>query len=331
MIKLNLAIIGASGVVGKSILEILETLPHINITNLYLLSSIRSAGTVINFKNKEYVIQELTEDFFVNTNVNYAIFCASSNISSHFAPIAVKNNCIVIDNSSVWRMDKDVPLIVPEVNKDKIHSHKGIIANPNCATIQGVLALKPLQDAFGLKRVIYSTYQAVSGAGQGAIYDLLDGLELNTPPKNFVHPIAFNLIPQIDVFDKETGYTGEEQKIIDETKKILSLNDLKITTTAVRVPIINGHSISANIEFLRDFSIEEVVQTFANAEGIAIVDDIEHNIYPMPLMASGKDHAYIGRIRRDFSVDFGINIFISADNLRKGAALNALQILELLI
>jgi len=324
---MKLAIIGATGVVGNTFINILEQDLHIFIDQLYLLSSSRSAGKKIMFKGKEHTILELTETFFEENKIDYALFCAGGKISLKYAPIAAKNNCIVIDNSSAWRMESGVPLIVPEVNIDAANGHKGIIANPNCAAIQGVVALKPLHDAYTLKRVVYSTYQAVSGAGQGALDDLRDGIN-GAAPKTFAHPIAFNLIPQIDLFDNETGYTKEELKIIEETQKILGLNALKMTATAVRVPVINGHSISANIEFEKSFTLEEVRDVLAKAPGLVLQDDISDSLYPMPLACSGKDEVFVGRIRRDPSVENGLNIFIVADNLKKGAALNAVQILK---
>ena len=235
----------------------------------------------------------------------------------------------VIDNSSAWRMNKDVPLVVPEVNPEDLKWHKGIIANPNCSTIQAMVPLKVLLDNFGIKRIVYSTYQAVSGAGVDAISDLENGAQ-GIAPKVFPYPIVGNCIPQIDVF-LENGYTKEEMKMIEETKKILHNENLKITATTVRVPVLNSHSESINIELEKNFDLKDVVNYFSKAKGLTVYDDPKELKYPTPLEMAGKDDVYVGRIRRDFSVDNGLNIWVVADNIRKGAALNAVQIAELLI
>lgn len=249
--------------------------------------------------------------------------------SLEFAPIFARYGAVVIDNSSAWRMDPEVPLVVPEVNPEDIKSHKGIIANPNCSTIQAVVALKPLHDKYGIKRIVYSTYQAVSGAGMEGYNDLLEGNK-GMPPRKFPYTISGNVIPHIDSF-LENGYTKEEMKMVNETRKILRDDKLKITATTVRVPVYNSHSESINVELNNNFEINDVFEMFKNSKGIVIKDDVEHLVYPMPIQASGHDEVYVGRIRRDFSLDNGLNIWVVADNIRKGAALNAIQIAEYII
>ncbi len=250
-------------------------------------------------------------------------------VSKKFVPTAVSTGCVAIDNSSVFRMCADVPLVVPEVNPQKVFENKGIISNPNCSTIQAVVALKPLDDKYHIKRIVYSTYQAVSGAGRQGILDLENG-EKDIPPKKFPHPIYNNCLPQIDVF-LDDGYTKEEHKMIDETRKILDKPSLPITATTVRVPVKNGHSESINLEFEDDFDIFEVRQLLQSAPGILVVDEPSKQYYPLATKADGYDDVLVGRIRRDFSVKNGLNLWVVADNLRKGAASNAVQILELLV
>ena len=287
-----------------------------------------SAGTVLDLFNKQYIVQELDENSF-DVGFDFAVFSAGSDTAKKFAPIAASKGCIVVDNSSAFRMDFDVPLIVPEVNPEDIFTHHGIIANPNCSTIQAVVALKPLDVKYKIKRIVYSTYQAVSGAGQKGVDDLentLNGLE----PKKFPYSIANNCLPHIDVFN-EDGYTKEEIKMINETRKILHRPDLKITATTVRVPVINSHSESINIEFENDFDLDELKNLLKNSPGIVLQDDIKNNIYPLATVATGSDNVFVGRIRRDYSVPFGINMWVVADNIRKGAASNAIQIVEKLM
>ena len=249
--------------------------------------------------------------------------------SKKYSPIATENGCIVIDNSSAFRMDKNVPLVVPEVNPEDIKLHKGIIANPNCSTIQAVLPIKALDKKYNVKRIIYSTYQAVSGAGRYGIEDLENGSK-NLPLKKFPHPIYNNCLPHIDVF-MENRYTKEEEKMINETKKILRKPDLKITATCVRVPVLNCHSESINLEFEKKFDIEDIYTTLENFENITILDNPTENLYPIPTSVSGKNNVFVGRIRRDYSIENGLNLWVVADNIRKGAATNAIQILEKLI
>lgn len=324
----NVAVVGATGMVGRQFLSILAE-RNFPINNLYLYSSKKSAGTKLNFEGKDIIVEELCEENIKNKSIDIALFSAGGSTSLEFAPIFAKYNAVVIDNSSAWRMNPEVPLVVPEVNPEDIFKHKGIIANPNCSTIQAMVALKPLQDKYGIKRVIYSTYQAVSGAGVGGYSDLENGYK-GDDPKKFPYHIAGNVIPHIDVFN-ETGYTKEEIKMIEETKKILHDDSLKITATTVRIPVFYGHSESINIELKNDFDLKDVFDLFKNSPGIVLQDDVDNSVYPMPLYCAGKDEVFVGRIRRDFSIDNGLNIWVVADNIRKGAALNAVQIAEVLV
>lgn len=328
ILNYNVAVVGATGMVGRQFIEILSE-RNFPIKNLYLYSSSRSAGTTLSYNGLDIQVEELKTENIVNKKIDFALFSAGGNVSLEFAPVFAENGAIVIDNSSAWRMNPEVPLIVPEVNPEDIKWHKGIIANPNCSTIQAMVALKPLADKYGLKRVIYSTYQAVSGAGLQGYNDLKDGVN-NIPPKKFQYPIAYNVLPQIDVFT-DNGYTKEEMKMINETHKILHDDSIRVTATTVRVPVFHGHSESINIELNSKFEIEDVFELFKTSKGIIVKDDIKNNVYPMPVDAAGTNEVYIGRIRRDFSVDNGLNIWVVADNIRKGAALNAVQIAELFI
>ena len=327
MKKYKLAIVGATGLVGRSFLKVLEE-KNLPIENYTLFASQRSAGTKINFLGKEYEVQELNENSF-DSGFDYALFSAGGEISKKYAPIAASKGCIVVDNSSAFRMDKDVPLVVPEVNFEDVKNNHGIIANPNCSTIQAMLPLKALDDKYKIKRIIYSTYQAVSGAGKNALDDLknIDGKE---PLKKFPHPIFDNCLPHIDSF-LDNGYTKEEMKMINETRKILHNPDLKITATTVRVPVSNSHCESINVEFEKDFEIQDLIDTLKNFPNIVVLDNPEKNEYPMPILANGHDEVFVGRIRRDDSVKSGVNLWVVADNIRKGAASNAVQILEKLI
>ncbi|NLM13918.1 MAG: aspartate-semialdehyde dehydrogenase [Epulopiscium sp.] len=327
MKKINLAVVGATGMVGRTFLKVLEE-KDLPIENFYLFASARSAGTKITFKGKEYTVEELTETSF-DRGIDIALFSAGGGTSLKYAPIAASKGCVVVDNSSAWRMNPEVPLVVPEVNPEDIKLNKGIIANPNCSTIQAVVALKPLHEYYTIKRIVYSTYQAVSGAGMGGWTDLEEGLKGN-PPKKFPHPIANNCIPHIDVFT-ENGYTKEEIKMIQETRKILHDQNLKITATTVRVPVFNSHSESINVEFEKPFELNELVEILKKAPGIVVQDDPANNVYPLATNATGRDEVFVGRIRRDESVESGVNLWVVADNIRKGAASNAVQIAELLI
>ena len=331
MKNIKLAVVGATGVVGRTVLKVLEE-KELPISKYEFFASKRSAGTKITFLNKEYIIQELTTSSF-DSGFDFAIFCAGSEVSKIFAPIAVSKGCTVIDNSSYFRMDTSVPLIVPEVNAEEINNHHGIIANPNCSTIQAVVALKPLDTAYNIKRIVYSTYQAVSGAGYKGITDLKNGIldfekgEANYELQKFPQPIFSNCLPHIDVF-LENGYTKEEEKMINETRKILKRPDLRITATTVRVPVFNSHSESINVEFEKDFSMDDLVNYLKNAPGIVLKDDAKNEVYPTTLDTNNQDKVFVGRIRRDYSINSGINLWVVADNVRKGAASNAVQILE---
>lgn len=327
MKKINLAIVGATGMVGRTFLKVLEE-RNFPIENLYLFSSARSAGSVVKFAGKDCVIEELTENSF-DRDIQIALFSAGGSISEKFAPIAASKGVLVIDNSSQWRMDPNVPLVVPEVNPDAIKEHKGIIANPNCSTIQAVVPLKPLHEKYKIKRVIYSTYQAVSGSGLKGVKDLEDGIK--GEPNNFYpHPIAYNCLPHIDVFT-DNGYTKEEIKMIDETMKIFNDYDIKVTATTVRVPVKNCHSESINVELEKPFELSSIVNDLKNMDGVVVVDNPDKLEYPTAVDANGHNEVFVGRIRRDFSVDNGINFWCVADNIRKGAATNAVQIAELVL
>lgn len=326
MKKVNLAVVGATGMVGRTFLKVLKE-RNFPINNLYLMASKRSAGTTLEYDGKEYVVEELTEHSF-DKPIDIALFSAGGSTSEKFAPIAASHGVIVVDNSAHWRQDPKVPLVVPECNPEDISWNSGIIANPNCSTIQAVAVLKPLDDKYKIKRVVYSTYQAVSGAGVAGWKDLEDGLK-GEAPKKFPHPIAGNCLPHIDVF-MDNGYTKEEMKMIWETRKILHDPDLKVTATTVRVPVFNSHSESINVEFENPVDVEEVKKILSEAPGVVVVDDPAHDSYPLALDAAGTDDVYVGRIRRDESVDNGINLWVVADNIRKGAATNAVQIAQIL-
>lgn len=332
MKNIKFALVGATGVVGEKAREILEE-KNLPISEYAFFASKKSAGKKIKFMEKEYEIRELTEESF-DEGFDYAIFSAGGEVSKKYAPIASSKGCIVIDNSSAFRMNEDVPLVVPEVNPEEIKNNKGIIANPNCSTIQAVVALKPLDDKYKIKRIIYSTYQAVSGAGMNGLIDLDAGIKNYKKGEyelqKFPYPIFDNCLPHIDVF-LENGYTKEEEKMINETKKILKRQDLRVTATTVRVPVTNSHSESINIEFENKFELEELIETLKKAEGVIVQNNQTKNEYPMPINATGHDEVFVGRIRRDNSVENGVNIWVVADNIRKGAASNAIQILEKLI
>jgi len=322
------AIVGATGLVGQTFLEVLEE-KRLNIDEYQLFASYRSKGKTVRFMDEEYTIQELDEESFENTKFDYALFSAGTCVSKDYIPLAVKSGCIVIDNSSYYRMFDNVPLVVPEVNPDDIFKNKGIIANPNCSTIQAMIPLKALNDKYTISRIVYSTYQAVSGAGNAGITDLVNTRNGCAPTK-FPYSIADNCIPQIDIF-MDNSYTREEIKMIEETRKILNLPKLAITATCVRVPVLNCHSESINIEFENEFEIQDIFKILSNYPGITVVDDIRNNKYPINELADGIDDILVGRIRRDHSIKNGINLWVVADNVRKGAASNAVQILEKLM
>ena len=323
----KVAVVGATGVVGRMMIKVLEQ-RNFPLDELVLFASKSSAGKEMEFRGRKIKVRELNAENIKSANVDYALFSAGSDVSRDFAPVFAECGAVAIDNSRYWRMDPKVPLVVPEVNPEAAFAHNGIIANPNCSTIQAVVALKPLHDAFKIKRIVYTTYQAVSGAGRQGLEDLKNGLE-GLPPKKFPHPIANNIIPHIDTFDAD-GYTGEEMKMVHETRKILGDDSLKITATTARVPVYYGHSESINIEFFKPVTRESALEVLKNADGIVLCDDVSKNVYPMPLDSEGTDEVYVGRVRRDFSVDSGLNIWVVADNIRKGAASNTVQIAELL-
>lgn len=325
--KYKIAIIGATGLVGRSVIQVLEE-KKLPIETYGLFASKKSAGDVFSILGKNYQVEELTETSF-DRGFDFAIFSAGSEISKKYAPIAVQKHCVVIDNSSYFRMHDDVPLVVPEVNMEDAYHHHGIIANPNCSTIQAMLPLKALEDKYSIKRIIYSTYQAVSGAGKDALDDLKN-TNGNIPLKKFPYPIYNNCLPHIDAFT-ENGYSKEELKMMNETKKILHRPDLKVTATAVRVPIENSHSESINVEFEDNFEMEDLIQTLKNFPNIILQNDCSLNRYPMSIYATGHDEVFVGRIRRDESVTSGINFWVVADNIRKGAATNTIQIMEQLM
>ena len=327
MKKYSLALVGATGLVGRTAIKVLEEF-SLPLSKIVFFASEKSAGSKIKFNTDEYIVKELTDTSF-DEGFDFAIFSAGSDVAKHFAPIAVSKGCTVVDNSSAFRMEPNIPLVVPEVNSSELSKHHGIIANPNCSTIQAVVPLKVLDDKYTIKRIVYSTYQAVSGAGQKGVADLQNGLK-GEEPKKFPYQIVNNCIPHIDVF-LENGYTKEEMKMINETRKILNKPELKITATAVRVPVINSHSESINVEFEKDFDLKDLINSLKNADGIIVTDDPSKNIYPLATRASGHNEVFVGRIRRDESVESGINFWVVADNIRKGAATNAIQIVKKLI
>ena len=290
MKKINLAVVGATGMVGRTFLKVLEE-KNLPIENFYVFASARSAGSTLTFNGKEYTVLELNENSFKDYQIDIALFSAGGGTSLKYAPIAAESGCIVIDNSSAWRMDPNVPLVVPEVNPEDIRNHQGIIANPNCSTIQAVVALKPLHEYYGIKRIVYTTFQAVSGAGMGGWSDLEEGLK-GQAPKKFPHPIANNCLPHIDVF-LENGYTKEEMKMVEETRKILHDDALRITATTVRVPVFNSHSESINVELNKPFEIDELVNRLSASEGIIVQDDLANNVYPLAITATGHDEVLL--------------------------------------
>ncbi|MCG3777862.1 MAG: Aspartate-semialdehyde dehydrogenase [Nitrospira sp.] len=323
------AIVGATGAVGTEMIEVLEE-RKFPVSRLVPLASTRSAGGVVAFNGNEVPIEILTKDSFAGVDI--ALFSAGADLSREFAPIAVKAGVVVIDNSAAWRMTPQVPLVVPEVNAHDIHRHKGIIANPNCSTIQMVVALKPLHDKARIKRIVVTTFQSVSGTGKDAMDELMeqcqDLLRFKQPDaKVYPYQIAFNCLPQIDDF-LPSGYTKEEMKMVDETRKIMGDQSIHVTATTVRVPVYVGHSEAINIETERKLTVNEARVILSTAPGVLLYDDPAHKIYPMPLEVAGKDEVYVGRIREDESISNGLNLWVVADNLRKGAALNAVQIAE---
>ncbi|MBI4843201.1 MAG: aspartate-semialdehyde dehydrogenase [Nitrospirae bacterium] len=330
--KYIVAVVGATGAVGNEMVSILEE-RNFPVGQLRLFASERSKGSTINFHGKPVSVEVLKDDVF--EGIDIALFSAGGQRSLDFAPAAAKAGSVVIDNSSAWRMDPSVPLVVPEVNSHDLMWHKGIIANPNCSTIQMVLPLKPIHDAAKIKRIVVTTFQSVSGTGMKAMNELheqctafLNFREIT--PKVYPHQIAFNCLPHIDSF-LDNGYTKEEMKMVNETRKIMGDQSIKVTATTVRVPVFKCHSESVNIETEKKLTANEVRAILSSKAGIVVYDAPQKNIYPLPIYVAGKDETYVGRIREDESVENGINMWIVADNLRKGAALNAVQIAEKLI
>lgn len=328
----NVAIAGATGAVGETFLQILEE-RNFPIAELKLLASSRSVGKKLKFKNKEYTVEELTKDSF--SNVDIALFSAGGSRSLEFAPIAAKAGAVVIDNSSAFRMDDSVPLVVPEVNPEDAFKHNGIIANPNCTTIIMLVPLKPLHDYAKIKRVVVSSYQSTSGAGAKAMEELktqtkawVNGENINV--EQFAHQILFNVIPHVDSFT-ENWYTKEEMKMYNETRKMLHSNEISVSATCVRVPVLTAHSESVFIETEKKITREKAIELLSNANGVKLIDDPHNKVYPMPLNAAGQDLCHVGRIREDISCENGLSFWVSGDQLRKGAATNAVQIAELLI
>ena len=347
---MRVAVVGATGMVGREMVRILEE-RNFPIDELVPIASERSRGEKVLFRDKEIPVKMLSLDSF--KEVKIALFSAGSSVSLKFAPEAVKSGCVVVDNSSAWRMNKDVPLVVPEVNPEDVEWHKGIIANPNCSTIQMVMVLNPIQKEYGIKRVVVSTYQSVSGWGKEAVEQLWNETKeilkraeqkkvnrwsdlepeiyrVEIEDKVLPYQIAFNVLPHIDVF-QTNDYTKEEMKMVQETRKIMGLPDLPLTATTVRVPVFRGHAEAVNIELEKDFEIEDIKKLLRNSPGIEVMDEPSNNIYPLPLIGDGKDEVFVGRIRRDESLPHSLNLWIVSDNLRKGAALNAVQIAELLL
>lgn len=332
MKKVNVAVVGATGAVGQEMLKVLEE-RDIPIDQLVCLADPKEAGTKVKFKGESVTVQAATEASF--KGVQIALFAVATEISKKLAPAAVKAGAVVIDNSYAFRLDDDCPLVVPEVNSDDVSAHKGIIANPNCSTIIMVVAINPIHLAAGLQRVIVSTYQAVSGAGIAGLNELTDQSRKvltgeDFEPQTFAHPIAFNLIPHIDQFEAN-NYTREEMKMVWETRKIMHLPDLKVNPTAVRVPVLRSHSESICVETEKKITPAEVKKILAASPGIVLQDDPEHKLYPMPLYTSGHDEVYVGRIREDISNERGVNLWVAADQIRKGAATNAVQIAQIVI
>ena len=332
--KYKVAVVGATGMVGQEMRKILEE-RNFPVKELKLLASERSIGKKLKFKKEELEVEELKEGSF--KGVEIALFSIGAGLSKEFSPQAVKEGAVVVDNSNAWRMDREVPLVVPEVNPQAVKTHKGIIANPNCSTIQMVVALKPLHDQARIKRIVVSSYQAVSGWGKEA------GEELENQTKDMVSGkvpqvnkdilpwrIAFNVIPHIDIF-LENAYSKEEMKMVGETRKIMGDDSLAITATCVRVPVFTGHAEAVNIETEEKLSAREARDLLSRAPGVKVIDDLEKHEYPLPVEAAGKDEVFVGRIREDESIPRGLNLWIVSDNLRKGAALNTIQIAELML
>jgi aspartate-semialdehyde dehydrogenase len=323
----NVAVVGATGLVGRTMIKVLEE-RNFPVGNLFLLASERSAGTIISFRDTEYIVSALSTDSF--EDIDIALFSAGKDVSVKYAPIAAACGCVVIDNGSYWRMHPDVPLVVPEVNPDAANNHNGIIANPNCSTIQLMVALKPIEDNYKLKRVIVSTYQSITGAGQKGIDQLTAEISGEIPQQRASkHQIAYNTV--FHTVSDPDGFSEEEIKMINEPRKILSRPDLPMVVTCVRLPILGGHGESVNIETEKSFDIDELRKLMSNSPGITVVDSPLEDKFPTPVDAGGHDGVFVGRLRKDTTVDNGAYLWVVSDNVRKGAATNAVQIAELLI
>ena len=332
--RYNVAVVGATGAVGNEMVSILEE-RNFPVDKLKLLASTRGAGTKMEFKGESYTVEVLNENSFAGVDIG--LFSPGGSVSQKFAPIAGKAGCVVVDNTSAFRMDPDVPLVVPEVNAHAVahYKKKNIIANPNCSTIQMVVALKPIHDVAKIKRIVVSTYQAVSGTGKRAIRELENQTlaiynQQEVEKGVYPHQIAFNCLPHIDVFF-DNGYTKEEMKMVNETKKIMEDDSIRVTATTVRVPVFYGHSEAVNIETEKKITADEVRKILSKAAGVRVVDNPKFAEYPLAIDAAGKDETFVGRIREDESIPSGINLWVVSDNIRKGAALNAVQIAEILI
>lgn len=324
---MKLAVVGATGLVGQEILQVLEE-RNFQFDELYLVASAKSVGQKIKFKNKEYMIKSIEE--VCNLAPDVAIFSAGGGTSTEWAPKFAEKGTIVIDNSSAWRMDATKKLVVPEINGHVIGIDDRIIANPNCSTIQMVLVLAPLHVKYKIKRIVVSTYQSVTGTGKDAVQQMMDERKGVNGPKVYPHPIDMNALPHIDVF-QDNGYTKEEMKMVNETRKILGDQTIGVTSTTVRVPTVGGHSEAVNVEFHQEYDLQEVRDILANTPGVVLQDDPKNNVYPMPINSKGKDEVFVGRLRRDESQPRTLNMWIVADNLRKGAATNAVQIAEFML
>ncbi|MBP1646483.1 MAG: Aspartate-semialdehyde dehydrogenase [Bacteroidetes bacterium] len=326
IIRMKIAVVGATGLVGSVILKVLQERGFAN-ENIVLVATHKNVGRKILFAGREIAVCSVEDA--INQNCNYAIFSAGGKTSKEYAPLFAQKNTIVIDNSSFWRMYENIPLVVPEINAQSIKKEDRIIANPNCSTIQLVMALAPLNKEYKIKRVVVSTYQSVTGTGVKAVEQLISEENNKDCQKVYPHPIHRNLFPHGGDF-LENGYTTEEEKLVDETRKILSDKSIQLTATVVRVPVTGGHSESVNIEFENEFDIKDVFSILSNTQGVVVMDNPKENIYPIPLLSEGKDDVFVGRIRRDLSQTKTLNLWIVSDNLRKGAATNAVQILEYL-
>jgi aspartate-semialdehyde dehydrogenase len=323
----KVAVVGVTGLVGSKILQVLEE-RNFPVSELIPVASENSVGKAITFNNKTWTVVSMASA--IEAAPDLALFSAGGSVSKEFAPLFAAKGTYVIDNSSAWRMENEIPLLVPEVNAHALKQENHIIANPNCSTIQMVVALKPLHDRYGIKRIVVSTYQSVTGTGQKAVAQMDAERSGTVVTPVYPHPIDRNILPHIDVF-QENGYTKEEMKMVNETRKILENQGIGVTATTVRVPITGGHSESINVEFERDFNLDEVRNILAAAPGVVVQDDVQHNIYPMPIWSHDKDDVFVGRIRRDESQPNTLNLWVVSDNLRKGAATNAVQVAELLL